>query len=115
LQSVRKLKGGGVRHHHYYRCANNHPGADHPRVRWSAEDLEQSIIRELEQLRMPSPEIAAWFRTALTAAFSDLSAQERQQRTTLGKRQTELKSMQARLLNAFLASTIDEETRGDWI
>ena len=29
----RKLKGGGVREHLYYRCANNHPGDDHPTVR----------------------------------------------------------------------------------
>jgi hypothetical protein len=106
----RKLKGGGVRHHLYYRCANNHPGPDHPRVRWNADDLEKSIIRELEQLRMPSPEIANWFRTALAAAFSDLSVQERQQRAAMAKRQTELESMQDRLLNAFLASTIDEAT-----
>lgn len=106
----RKLKGGGVRHHHYYRCANNRPGPDHPRVRWSAEDLELSIVRDLEQLRMPTPEIAGWFRTALAAAFSDLSTQERQQRVGLAKRQSELKSMQDRLLNAFLASTIDETT-----
>jgi DNA invertase Pin-like site-specific DNA recombinase len=106
----RKLKGGGVRQHHYYRCANNHPGPDHPRVRWSAEDLEHSIVRDLEQLRMPSPEIADWFRKALSAAFSDLSAQERQQRASLAKRQSEIQSMQGRLLNAFLAATIDEST-----
>ena len=29
----RKLKGGGVREHIYYRCSNNHPGPEHPTVR----------------------------------------------------------------------------------
>ena len=106
----RKLKNGGVRHHHYYRCANNRPGSDHPRVRWNADDLEQAIITDLQQLRMPSPDVAAWFRTALTAAFSDISTQERQQRTALAKRHTELKGMHDRLLNAFLGATIDEPT-----
>ena len=38
----RKLKSGGVREHLYYRCANNHPGHDHPTVRWKSEDLEQA-------------------------------------------------------------------------
>ncbi|MSR59741.1 MAG: recombinase family protein [Planctomycetaceae bacterium] len=106
----RKLKCGGARHHHYYRCANNHPGPDHPRVRWSAADLEQAVVEDLERLRMPSPDVANWFQTALTAAFSDLSTQERQQRTSLTKRQSELKAMQDRLLNAYLASTVDEAT-----
>ena len=31
----RKLKDGGVREHIYYRCANNSPGDDNPRVRWN--------------------------------------------------------------------------------
>lgn len=29
----RKLKDGTINVHNYYRCANNHPGPDHPRVR----------------------------------------------------------------------------------
>lgn len=79
-------------------------------MRWNADDLEQAVITDLERLRVPSPDVAAWFRTALAAAFSDLSTQERQQRTALAKRQSELKGMQDRLLNAFLAGTIDEPT-----
>jgi DNA invertase Pin-like site-specific DNA recombinase len=106
----RKLKNGGVRHHLYYRCANNHPGPDHPRVRWNADDLEQAVITDLQRLRMPSPDIAAWFRTALSAAFSDITTQKRQQHAALAKRQAELKGMQDRLLNAFLSAAIDEPT-----
>src|SRR5262249_26522131 len=106
----RKLRDGGVRHHRYYRCANNSPGPDHPRVRWTEAELEQAVIEDLDRLRMPSPDIASWFRTALEAAFADLSTQERQQKTALSKRQTELKGMQDRLLNTYLGGTIDEET-----
>jgi hypothetical protein len=42
----RKLRGGGVREHLYYRCANNEPSPDHPTVRWKSEDLERAIIDE---------------------------------------------------------------------
>lgn len=104
----RKLRGGGVRHHIYYRCANNRPGADHPVVRWSAADLEDAIIEDLSRFRLPSEEIADWFRQALSAAFADITAHQRTQRAALTKRQSELKGMQDRLLNAYLAGTIDE-------
>ncbi len=39
----RKLADGSEREHLYYRCANNSPSADHPRVRWRAEILEEAI------------------------------------------------------------------------
>lgn len=106
----RKLKSGGVRTHTYYRCANNKPGPDHPTVRWKADALEEAIIADLARLQMPSPEIAAWFRTTLEAAFADVGSQQRQQSAALAKRQTELTTMQDRLLNAYLAGSVDEET-----
>jgi len=105
----RRLRGGGVREHVYYRCANNNPGPDHPIVRWRAEDLETAIVEDLARLRLPSPEIRDWFRTALTAAFADITDHRRRQVATLSKRRTELKRMQDRLLNAYLAGTVDEE------
>jgi DNA invertase Pin-like site-specific DNA recombinase len=104
----RKLSGGGVREHLYYRCANNRPGPDHPRVRWTSDDLEQAIVDDLARLRMPSPEVATWFRAALSAALDDLTAYRRRQRVTLVKRKSELAAMQDRLLNAFLSGTIEE-------
>ncbi len=106
----RKLKGGGFREHLYYRCANDHPGPDHPTVRWKAEDLEQAIVEDLASMRLPTPEIAAWFRTALQAAVTDLTATQRRQATTLSKRKSEFAAMQNRLLNAYLAGTVDEAT-----
>ncbi len=104
----RKLKAGGVREHIYYRCSNNHPGPDHPTVRWKAHDLEQAIVDDLANMRMPTPEVAEWFRTELYAAVSDLTAYRRRQATSLAKRKTELANMQDRLLNAYLAGTIEE-------
>lgn len=112
----RKLRGGGVREHVYYRCANNHPGDDHPRVRWRSPDLEQAIVDDLASLRMPTREIGDWFRTALEAALGDLTTQQRRQQSSLTKRRSELASMQDRLLNAYLAGSIDEptfKTKGD--
>ncbi|MFH1919167.1 MAG: recombinase family protein [Planctomycetota bacterium] len=104
----RKLKGGGVREHVYYRCANNHPGPGHPTVRWTADDLEQAIVDDLAKMRLATPEIASWFRTELCAAVNDLTAYRRRQAGSLAKRKTELAKMQDRLLNAYLAGTMEE-------
>ena len=106
----RKLRGGGIREHTYYRCANNEPGDDHPRVRWRAADLEQAIVEDLASLRMPTPDIAAWFRTALEAALTDVTSHQRRQQSSLTKRRGELTGMQDRLLNAYIAGSIDEAT-----
>ena len=105
----RRLRSGGIREHIYYRCANNHPGPEHPRVRWRAADLEQAIVEDLGRLRVPSDEVAEWFREALQAAFADLDEHQRRQRAALKKRRAELANMQDRLLNAYLAGTVDEE------
>ena len=104
----RKLKGGGVREHVYYRCANNHPGPDHPTVRWKSEDLERAIVDDLAKLRIQTPELATWFRNELSAALTDLTTHRRRQSTALAKRKTELATMQDRLLNAYLGGTVEE-------
>ena len=104
----RKLKGGGVREHIYYRCANNRPGPDHPTVRWKAEVLEQAVVDDLASLRLPTPEIATWFRSALQAAVLDVTSHQRRQAAALTKRKAELAAMQDRLLNAYLAGTVEE-------
>lgn len=106
----RQLRAGGVREHLYYRCANNDPNADHPRVRWRAEDLDEAIREDLTTLVLPSREIADWFRTALRTALGDVAATQGRQRQVLLKRQTELTSMKDRLLAAYLAGTVDART-----
>ena len=106
----RKLKGGGIRNHVYYRCGNNSPGEHHPVVRWKAGDLEDAVVDDLAQFRMPSTEIADWFRDALSAAFDDLDSHHERQVSSLRKRRTELSNMQDRLLNAYLAGSVPEET-----
>lgn len=105
----RKLADGSDREHLYYRCANNNPGPDHPRVRWRAEALEEAIYADLLEMKMP-PEVATWLREALTAAFSDAIGLRSQQKRTLTKRVTELKNKQDRLLDVYLSGDIDEAT-----
>lgn len=104
----RKLRGGGVREHVYYRCANNHPGPDHPRVRWTADDIEQAVVEDLDRMRFASSEIADWFRTEIRSAVDDLTSYQRRQASSLAKRKAELATMQDRLLNAYLAGNVDE-------
>ena len=83
-------------------------GPNHPRIRWRAADLEQAIVDDLASLRLPSREIADWFRLTLRAAFADIATTQHRQRQALIKRQTELTNMKDRLLNAYLAGSIDE-------
>jgi hypothetical protein len=104
----RRLKDGGIREHLYYRCANNYKPADHPVLRWRAEDLEEAILQDLDSMKMPSAEIAGWFKESLRAVFADAEALTRQQRQMLTKRKTELGHMQDRLLNGYLAGLVEE-------
>jgi site-specific DNA recombinase len=106
----RKLRDKGIREHLYYRCANNHREEDHTVIRWREEDIEKAILDDFATLRMPSEKIAAWFRCSVKAAFSDVEELQRQQKQNLAKRRAELGSMQDRLLNGYLAASIDEQT-----
>ena len=102
----RKLRGGGFREHLYYRCANNHP--NHPVVRWRAEDLDAAIAHDLASMRLPNPEIAAWFRVALQDIFTKEADQRDRQQTILTRRQSEIKGTKERILRAFITGAIDE-------
>lgn len=104
----RKLKNGSVNEHLYYRCGNNHPEPDHPRVRWRAEDVENAIADDLATLRIEPAEERQLFRKTLAAAFEDISSQQRRRCAALAKRHSELTGMQDRLLNAYLAGTVEE-------
>ena len=104
----RKLNDGGCNTHVYYRCGNSHPDKGHPKVRWREADIEHAIIREFEAFRMPNKATSDWFRGAVEAAFDDVGAATATRRKMLTKRHTELVNMQDRLLNGYLAGTIDE-------
>ncbi len=106
----RKLRGGGVREHVYYRCANNDRGPDHPKLRWKAADLERLVTNDLVQLQISDIDLAEYLRTALLGSLDDVSAHQRQQNAVLKKRSSEIAGMQDRLLNAYLAGTVDEAT-----
>ena len=105
---LRKLKGGGVREHVYYKCGNQARGSDHPIVRWRAKDLEAAIERDLATIGMPSEEVCDWFRQALEAALADLTSDRQRKKKRLSGRQGDLKMMQERLLNAYLAGAVEE-------
>ncbi|MEQ9410075.1 MAG: hypothetical protein RIK87_20230 [Fuerstiella sp.] len=67
-------------------------------------------MADLAKLRMPDDEVADWFRSSLQVAFSQVGDHQRNQRIVLSKRRSELATMNDRLLNAFLAGSIDEPT-----
>ncbi|MBN2583671.1 MAG: recombinase family protein [Planctomycetes bacterium] len=104
----RKLREGGHNTHVYYRCGNNHPDDGHPKVRWREADVEQAIIKELGAFRLPTDRHIQWFRDSLAAAFNEVDVAQAQRKKTLTKRRTELVNMQDRLLNGYLAGTIEE-------
>ena len=103
----KKLKTGEFNEHIYYRCANNHPGSDHPKVRWRAKDLEDAVTKDLQTLRL-APEYAAWFRKALAVAFTNIGETTARQQKTLQKRKSEVEGMQEKLLNAYLGGVVDQ-------
>lgn len=105
----RKLKDGGCKEHVYYRCGNNRPGNGHPKVRWRESEIEAAIEKELDAIRLPEPH-ARWFRKALEASFSDIGLVQAERKRILAKRRTELTNMQDRLLNGYLAGSIDQQT-----
>ena len=104
----RKLRGGDVREHTYYRCANNEKGDGRHVIRWREEDLERAIVDDLATIRLPSDDIISWFRDSVRQAFDNLGQLHRQQKELLAKRKTELTLMQDRLLDGYLAGMIDE-------
>ena len=77
-------------------------------MRWREADLEQAILDDLAGLRMPSEEIAEWFRVSVKAAFADVDELQRHRRQSLAKRKTDLANMKDRLLNGFLSGAIEE-------
>jgi site-specific DNA recombinase len=105
----KKLKDGGVREHVYYKCSNNSPAPDHPKMRWKADAIEGTIIEALKRLKLPSPEVADWFRDTLKAALSDEVEFNKRKNAQLRKRESELKVKQGRLLDAFLSGTVDKD------
>ncbi len=109
----RKLLDGSIREHVYYRCANNHPDEDHPKVRWKAADLEEAVLAEFDALRFDDPELALWVRDSLEESLSDAAKASREQRRVFKKRRTELTAMQDRLLTGYLSGAIDEQTFTD--
>jgi site-specific DNA recombinase len=106
----RKLRGGGVREHLYYRCANNQKGSDHPPVRWKAEDFESAIVGELRTMVIPDTKVRTAFRRTLECALTDAVDNQREQSRQARKRLSELASMKDRLLKAYLTGVVDEIT-----
>jgi hypothetical protein len=79
-----------------------------PRLRWRAEDVENAIADELATLRIEPQEVRDLLHESLDAAFEDVSSQQRRQAAALAMRHSELTAMQDRLLNAYLAGTVEE-------
>ncbi|MGE3410252.1 MAG: hypothetical protein AB7I37_25960 [Pirellulales bacterium] len=77
-------------------------------VRWKADDVELAIIDDLNTLKLPSHEVAEWFRESLAASVGDIKTHRSRQEAMLAKRKSELANMQDRLLDAYLAGTIDQ-------
>ena len=104
----KKLKDGNVNEHIYYRCGNDIQGETHPGVRWRGDSLENSVAAELNKLKLPSPEIADWFKESLQAALSDQIQVEKITCSSLRKRESELVGKQDKLLSAYLDEIIDK-------
>jgi site-specific DNA recombinase len=105
----KRLSDGSVRQHVYYRCGNDERSADHPKVRWKAEALEEAIVAELRKLKLPSVEVTEWFRDELKDSLSDEVEFNKRKQTQLRKRESELQSKRDRLLEVFLSGAVDSK------
>lgn len=74
------------------------------------EDLESHVAADLERLRIPNPDHAAWLRTSLEVAFADTDRPETEQRRLLNKQLSEITNKLDRLLSAYLEGMIDPGT-----
>ncbi len=103
----RQQADGSCRVHHYYRCADNHPGPDHPRVRWREDAIDKAVLAELEKMRLPSEETADWFRVAIRKAFSDMKVAHDSQMRLLARRAADLERQHERLLTVYVEGHLD--------
>ena len=106
----KRLKGGGVNEHVYYRCGNDEQDEAHPKLRWKAHALEAAVLAQLNTLKLPDESVTAWFRTSLRAALADEAEFNRRNQAQLRKRESELQNQSSRLLDVFLSGTIDKQT-----
>tara|TARA_Y100000589_G_scaffold278219_1_gene273617 strand:+ start:1269 stop:2009 length:741 start_codon:yes stop_codon:yes gene_type:complete len=106
----RKNKNGKVREYVYYRCGNVYPDADHPKLRWRQDDLEEAILTDLRSIRIEDDEERQWFRDSIIAAFQDDTKLRAQRAKSLKRRLSDLQKMQQRLLDAYLAGGLDQKT-----
>ncbi len=105
---IRRMVSGKVWEYRYYRCGNIYKKPDHPKVRWSEEDLAKAVVRELANMRIQDDQTREWFREGLASAFADLTRLETQRLNQINKRLGEIKAMHERLLDTYLAGTLDE-------
>ena len=64
---------------------------------------------DLARLRLPTPEVATWLHISLDQALVDLLTHQRRRAAMLVKRKSEPVAMQDRLLNAYLAGTVEDD------
>lgn len=107
---VRRMKSGKVNSYVYYRCGNTAPAKNHPVVRWREDILEKAVLADLKKLRIENDKDRQWFRDSLVEAC-DGEVQHREDRLKALRRQLgELAEMQQRLLDAYLAGSVDKST-----
>ena len=109
----RPRKDGSHKVHMYYRCANNKPGPDHPRVRWREADLEDAVCAELDKMRLPTEETRTWFRESINKAFEDFRGDHNRRKRVLGRKKVELEKQSQRLLSLYLEGHVDAVTYQD--
>lgn len=109
-QQRKKQKNGEVKEHVYYRCCNRHKLPDHPLVCWKSDKLETAIVEELKKLKLPNEEITEWFRDSLRAAMKDETTFRKDVVAQLRRRETDLEAKKNKLLDAFLAGHVEQET-----
>lgn len=105
---AKKLKGGGVRKHVYYRCAK-YNASDHPRIRVKQAALDEQILTLFQTLRIPDDDVRDWVVDVLRKRTQSEQKDASERVVEINKQLAEVRGQQDELLNLRLLKEIEAD------
>lgn len=105
---AKKLKGGGVRKHVYYRCAK-YTTEDHPRIRLKQAALDEQVLALFQTLRIADDDVRDWVVEVLRARTQSEQKEASERVVEINKQLAEIRRQQDELLNLRLLKEIEAD------
>jgi site-specific DNA recombinase len=103
---AKKLKGGGVRKHVYYRCAK-YTTEDHPRIRLKQAALDEQVLSLFQTLRIADDDVRDWVVEVLRKRTQSEQKQASERVVEINKQLAEIRGQQDELLEMRLHKEIE--------